>query len=262
MTALTILDIDGRGIASLKINRPERRNALNAALIAELSDVGRRLDNDRDVRVVVLRGAGSCFCAGGDLEWMKAQFDASRAERLEQARALAHMFRTFNQLSKPLIGAVHGAALGGGVGLVSVCDSAVAVAGATFGLTETRLGLIPATIAPYVVARVGAGALRRVFCCGRIFDAAEAQALGLINAVVQPQALDGAIEDELAPYLATAPGAVAAAKALLNRLGPPLDDAVIEDSVRRLADTWECDEAREGVAAFLEKRPAKWTLSA
>ena len=151
-----------------------------------------------------------------------------------------------------------GAAYGGGVGLMAVCDSVVASDTARFGLTETRLGLIPATISPYVLARIGEGKARGVFFSGRVFDAAEAVLLGLVTRAVAPEALDAAVEAEIAPYFAAAPAAVAAAKALARSLGPRIDAAVIEATIARLADTWETPEAQEGVTAFLEKRPAAW----
>ena len=177
---------------------------------------------------------------------------------MAEARRLAGMLGALNTLPKPLIGRVNGAAFGGGVGLMSVCDAVVAVEGARFALTETRLGIIPATIAPYVIARLGEGRARAVFFSGRVFDAAEARDLGLVTRVVPADGLDAAVEAEVAPYLATAPGAVARAKRLARSLGAPIDDGVVEATVTALADAWETAEAREGIAAFLEKRPPPW----
>ena len=177
---------------------------------------------------------------------------------MAEARRLAGMLAALNTLGKPLIGRVNGAAYGGGVGMMSVCDAVVAVETARFGLTETRLGLIPATISPYVLARIGEGRARAVFFSARLFDAAEAQALGLVTRVAAPEALDAAVEAEVAPYFATAPAAVAAAKRLARSLGPRIDAAVIEETIGRLADAWETPEAQAGIAAFLEKRPAPW----
>jgi methylglutaconyl-CoA hydratase len=189
---------------------------------------------------------------------MRAQFAADRATRIAEAGRLAGMLQALNTLAKPLIGRVQGAAYGGGVGLMAVCDAVVAAEGARFGLTETRLGLIPATISPYVIARMGEGRARAVFMSARVFGAAEAQALGLVTRVVAADALDAAVEAEAAPYLAAAPGAVAAAKALARSLGPAIDAGVIAATIERLADVWETAEAREGVSAFLEKRTAPW----
>lgn len=249
---------DARGIARLTLARPDRHNALSPDLIDALAAAAARLDGDPAVRAVVLTGAGRSFCAGGDLGWMRAQVDADRAGRMAEARRLAGMLDALNTLGKPLIGRVQGPAYGGGVGLMAVCDVVVAAAGARFGLTETRLGLIPATISPYVLARMGEGRARAVFMSARLFDAAEAVALGLVNRVVAEADLDAAVEAEVAPYLAAAPGAVAAAKRLARALGPPIDAAVIEESVSRLADTWETEEARAGIEAFFARRPPPW----
>jgi methylglutaconyl-CoA hydratase len=253
-----LLEIDARGVATLTLNRPERHNALDGAMIAELRQAAERLAADANVRVVVLTGAGTSFCAGGDLNWMRQQMAADRDERMAQARLLAGMLGALNSLPKPLIGKAQGAAYGGGVGLLCVCDVALAAETARFGLTETRLGLIPATIGPYVVARLGEAMARRVFMSARVFDAAEAMALGVVARIVAPGQLDAAVEAEVLPYLAAAPGAVGAAKALARRLGPRIDAAAIEASVTALADAWETDEAREGVAAFFEKRRPGW----
>ncbi|MEC8275188.1 MAG: enoyl-CoA hydratase-related protein, partial [Pseudomonadota bacterium] len=172
--------IDERGVASVTLNLPDQRNALSAAMIGELTHVARALGGSEDVRAVVLSGAGKVFCAGGDLNWMTAQIKADRATRMAEARKLALMLQALNEMPKPLIGRIHGAAMGGGIGLACVCDSAVADEATRFGLTETRLGLIPATIGPYVIARMGEGKARRVFMSARLFDAAEALELGII----------------------------------------------------------------------------------
>jgi methylglutaconyl-CoA hydratase len=252
------LATDDRGVATLTLARPERHNAMSAAMIGELAQAAALLGDDPAVRVVVIAAEGESFCAGADLGWMKEQFAAPRTQRIEEARRLARMLNALYSLPKPLIGRVQGQAFGGGIGMISVCDVAIAASSARFALTETRLGLIPATIGPYVVARIGHAEARRVFMSGRFFDAAEAAALGLVNAAVDAGQLDAAIEAEVTPYLVAAPGAVAAAKDLLRRLGPKIDDAVIETTIARLADIWETPEAREGVAAFFEKRPPQW----
>lgn len=249
---------DERGVATLTLARPERHNALSAAMIGELAEAAAQLAGDPAVRVVVLAAEGESFCSGADLGWMKQQFAASRAQRMEEARRLARMLNALYTLPKPLIGRVQGQAFAGGIGIISVCDVAIAVQGARFALTETRLGLIPATIGPYVVARIGHARARRVFMSARLFDAAEAAALGLVHAAVDADRLDAAVEAEVKPYLSTAPMAVAASKRLLHDLGPVIDDAIIEMTVNRLADVWETPEAREGVIAFFEKRPPRW----
>ncbi len=206
----------------------------------------------------MLSGEGDVFCAGGDLGWMMDQIKADRETRMHEARKLAEMLNALNVMPKPLIGRIHGGAFGGGIGMVCVCDVAITDATTKFGLTETRLGLIPATIGPYVLARLGEGMARRVFMSARIFKADEAVELGVVAASVNADELDAAVEAQVKPYLSVAPGAVGAAKNLARALGPRIDDRVIDDTIRRLADTWETEEAAEGIDAFLEKRNARW----
>lgn len=249
--------LDGRGVATLTLNRPERHNALSAGLIAALAAAAARLGADPAVRVVVLTGAGRSFCAGGDLDWMRAQIGADVAARAGEAGRLAAMLAALDGLDKPLVGRINGQAYGGGVGLMAVCDVAVAAAGARFGLTEARLGLIPATIGPYVAARLGPAA-RRVFFSARLFDAAEAVALGLVARAVPAEGLDAAVEAEVAPYLACAPGAVAEAKRLLRRRAPAADAAAMAETVAALVRRWEDPESAEGIAAFFEGRAPAW----
>ncbi|MHB1101422.1 MAG: crotonase/enoyl-CoA hydratase family protein [Devosia sp.] len=253
-----LLQTDDRGVATLALNRPEKHNALNGAMIGELRSAAATLAADAAVRVVILTGTGASFCAGGDLEWMRAQMTSGRDERMAEARQLAGMLNAFNTLPKPLIGKVQGQAFGGGVGMMCVCDVVVGIDSARFGLTETRLGLIPATIGPYVIARMGEAHARRVFMSARVFGADEAVTLGLLARAVSSDELDAAVEAEVLPYLSTAPGAVARAKGLARRLGPRFDAAVIEETILALADTWESAEALEGVAAFFDKRSPKW----
>lgn len=249
---------DPRGVVRLVLNTPKRRNVLSPTMIAELTEFAATVGQDPAVRAIVLSGAGSVFCAGGDLDWMKAQVAADRAQRLREAAKLAGMLQALNTIPAPLIGRLHGGAYGGGLGLACVCDVALAARGTGFCFSETRLGLIPATIGPYVLARIGEGRARRVFMSARAFDADEAERLGLVARVVEPDALDAAVEAEVAPYLATAPAAVAAAKRLARALGPRIDAEVIEDSIRRLADIWEGEAARLGIAAFLDRKPPPW----
>ena len=252
------LKTDPRGVATLTLNRPDKHNAMSGPMITELSAAAASLAADANVRVVVLTGAGKSFCAGGDLGWMRAQANAAPEQREAEARTLARMLRALNTLPQPVIGRVQGNAFGGGVGMASVCDVAVGVDHLKMGLTETRLGLIPATISPYVVARMGEARARRVFMSARIFDAAEAVELGLLARVVPADDLDQAIEAEITPYLNCAPGAVAASKALVQHLGPQVDEAVMEHTVQALSRQWLTEEAAEGIAAFFDKRKASW----
>lgn len=252
------LATDARGVACLTLNRPEKHNAMNAAMIADLTAAAARIAADPAIRVVVLTGAGTSFCAGGDLGWMQDQMQADAQTRAEGARALARMLRALNELPQPLIGRVQGQAFGGGVGLMAVCDTCIGVDSALFGLTETRLGLIPATIGPYVVARIGEPAARRVFFNGRRFDAALARSIDLLAQVVPAGGLDAAVEAEVAPYLACAPGAVARAKSLVRGLAAPIDDATIEMTAAALVAAWNDPESAEGISAFFEKRKPNW----
>ncbi len=254
------IDTDARGVATLWLARPDKHNALSQQMMEELTEAAIQLGADPAVRVVVLAGEGASFCAGGDLGWMRAQMDADEDTRREGARTLAGMLSTLNLLPKPLIARVHGNAFGGGVGMMAVADIAIAVSTAKFGLTEVKLGLIPATIGPYVLARMGEDKARRVFFSARLFGADEAVTLNLAARAVAPDDLDAAVEAEVAPFLLAAPGAVAAAKAQCRALGPRIDDAVIEDSIDRLVAVWEGDEAPEGIAAFFDKRKPRWQV--
>ena len=252
------LDVDARGVATLTLARPDKHNAMSAQMLEELTAAATALSGDDTVRVVVLTGAGKSFCAGGDLGWMREQMQMDATTRSAEARKLAEMLGALNTLPKPLIGAVQGNAFGGGVGMACVCDVAIGVETAKLGLTETRLGLIPATIGPYVLARMGEGRARRVFMSARLFSAQEAVELGILAKVVAADDLAEAVEAEVLPYLSCAPGAVAAAKALARRLGPRIDDPVIDDTIAALAARWEDREAAEGIGAFFDKRKADW----
>lgn len=252
------IDVDPRGVATLTLNRAEKHNALSAKMLAELTQAAADLGADDAVRVVVLTGAGKSFCAGGDLEWMREQMQADADTRATEAAKLAFMLQALNTMSKPMIGALQGNAFGGGVGMASVCDVAIGVDTLKMGLTETRLGIIPATIGPYVVSRMGEGRARRVFMSGRLFGAAEAVELGLLARAVPADEMAAAVEAEVVPYLSCAPGAVAAAKALARRLGPRIDEGTIAITIDALKSRWETEEAAEGIGAFFEKRKASW----
>ena len=254
------LEKGARGVATLWLVRPDKHNALSAQMIAELTQAASDLAADDTVRVVILAGQGKSFCAGGDLGWMREQFDASPEIRATEATKLAMMLNALNTLPKPLIGRVHGNAFGGGVGLASVCDVVIGSDHIKMGLTETKLGLIPATIGPYVCARMGEAKARRVFMSGRLFGADEAVQLNLLARAVPVDELDAAIEAEVAPYLACAPGAVTRAKALLRSFGPKIDEDVIAHSIAELSACWAGDEAPEGIGAFFDKRKPGWVL--
>ena len=256
------LHVDGRGVAWLDLARPEKHNALSQGLIDELTRVTGELATDQSVRVVVLGGQGASFCAGGDLAWMRAQMAGDEAMKRAAAQSIAQMLRGLNALPKPVIGRVHGNAFGGGVGMACVCDVAIAADSAMFGLTETRLGLIPATIGPYVLARMGEAMARRVFMSSRVFGAQEAAELGIVARAVPMADLDAAVEREITPYLQAAPGAVAAAKAYARSLGPRIDDDTVARSIEALIAQWYSPEAKEGISAFFSKRKPEWAMKA
>lgn len=252
------LEADARGVARLTLARPEKHNALDAAMLDELTEAARRLAADPVIRVVVLAAQGPTFCAGGDLAWMRAQTESDAAGREREARRLAGLLAALDALPKPLLAEVAGPAYGGGVGLLSVCDIAVAAEGATLTMTETRLGLVPATIAPYVLARIGEAAARRVMLPARRLDAAAARAMGLLARVVPADRLAAAVEEEVALLLACAPGAVADAKALIRALRRSPRPKDLERSVRALVARWETEEAQAGIRAFLDRRDPPW----
>ncbi len=251
--------VDEQGVASLTLNRPDRKNALSATMMDELTAFARLAEEDRSIRAVVLSGSEGTFCAGADLNWMMTQIEVDRAGRMAEARRLAFMLKALNEMPLPLIGRIEGVAMGGGVGMACICDVAIAAEDCRFGLTETRLGIIPATISPYVLARMGEGRARRVFMNARLFGGVEAAALDLVARAVPAADLSEAVEAEVAPYLKLPRGAVGRAKRLARSLGPTIDETVIEATIEQLADTWEADEAREGIAAFLDKRKPRWS---
>ena len=252
------LSVDERGVATLSLTRAEKRNALSGEMISALTNAAGEIVTRDDIRVVVLRSEGPVFCAGGDLQWMRDQMIADDATRRHEAMALAMMLKSLNELPVPLIGRVQGNAFGGGVGLMAVCDLVVAAEGTTFGLTETKLGLIPATIGPYVIARMGEARARSVFFSSKLFGVEGAAKLGLVNRVVAADALDAAVEEDVLPYLSCAPGAVAEAKALIREVSNPIPEGAIEASVDALVRRWASPEADEGTRAFFEKRKADW----
>jgi methylglutaconyl-CoA hydratase len=248
------------GAVWLTLDRPEIHNAFDDQLILELTAELARLGADDAVRVVVLTGAGRSFSAGADLNWMRRTAAYGQAENLADARALAKLMQTLNELAKPTVARVNGAALGGGTGLVACCDVVIASEQATFGTTEVRLGLIPAVIGPYVLAAVGPRHARRLMLTGERISAAEAARLGLVHEVVAAEQLDAAIERVVGDVLKGGPAALTAAKRLIGDLaGRPIGPDLIDDTAQRIAALRATPEAREGVGAFLEKRPPGWS---
>ena len=246
-------------VATLWLNRPQVRNAFNEISIAEITQAFRALTKDRSVRVIVLASRGTAFCAGADLNWMKKMASYSEQENLADAAALAEMMHVIYDCSKPTIARVQGDCYAGGMGLVAACDMAVAQESAGFCLSEVRLGLIPATISPYVIRAIGERASRRYFLTAERFDAQEARRIGLVHEVVSEDQLDHEIGKLVHSLLACSPHAVDEAKRLVRDVsGETIEPALITETVRRIAQIRTSEEGREGVQAFLNKRKPSW----
>jgi methylglutaconyl-CoA hydratase len=259
MSSTLLETVDDRGIATLTLNRPDRHNAFDDVLIAELTAALRRLGDDPDVRAMVLASGGRSFSAGADLDWMRRIADHSFDANLADAAGLAGLMHTLDRLPKPTIALVQGPAYGGGVGLVSCCDVAIASERARFCLSEVKLGLTPATISPYVVNAIGARWARRYFQTAEVFTAARAREIGLVHEVVHADGLIAAGEDVLGAIMQGAPGAQADAKDLVFLCeGQPVDAALGEETGRRIALRRASAEGRGGIAAFLGKPPPAW----
>lgn len=254
------LELERAGaVATVWLNRPAVHNAFNAELIAELSAVFGELGNDESMRVMVLAGRGESFSAGADLNWMKAAAAASMAENREDARRLAEMLRRLAELERPTIARVHGAALGGGMGLAAACDICVASEKASFAAPEVKVGIIPATISPYVIRAIGERQAYRYFQTAERISAARAGELGLAHEVVGEDALDAKVGGIVAALLQGGPKAQIAVKGLLRAVANrPVGDEVVEETARRIAALRATPEAKEGLDAFLAKRPAPW----
>jgi methylglutaconyl-CoA hydratase len=260
MTTPAPLDIAHDGpIARLTLNRPDMRNAFDDTLIAALTGAVQAAVNDPAVRVLLLTGAGKAFCAGGDLNWMRKMATLTDAENRADAARLAGMLHAIWSCPKPIVAAVNGDAYAGGMGLLSVCDVAIAADHAHFCLSETRLGLLPATISPYVIRAMGERAANRYFLTAERFDAATALRLGLVHGTVPPDRLREETDAICRALSDNGPAAVQASKRLVRDFaGQAIDAALIADTVERIAAVRSTDEAREGVSAFLEKREPAW----
>jgi methylglutaconyl-CoA hydratase len=254
------LKIDHRvGAAWVWMNRPELHNAFDEALIAELTTAFSALDGDATVRAIVLAGVGKSFSAGADLNWMKRQGASPLEANLADARKLATLFRTISMCRTPTIARVHGAALGGGMGLAAACDICVASTKAQFATSEVRLGIIPAAIGPYVVRAIGERQAYRYFQTAERIGGERAREIGLAHELAEPDALDAKVQEIVDALLAGGPQAQAAATQLIRAVAhKPVDEAVVEDTASRIAALRATPEAREGLSAFLEKRPAAW----
>lgn len=254
------IEIERTGpLATLWMNRPERHNAFDETLIAELTAACAALDADQAIRVVILAGRGKSFSAGADLNWMKRAAGNSIDENQNDARALAHMLRTLAEMKKPTIARVHGAALGGGMGLAAACDIAVASSQAVFATSEVRFGIIPSAISPYLLRAIGARQAARYFQSAERIDAARAYEIGLVHEAVAPEMLDAKVQEIAASLLQGGPLAQVAAKDLIRAVDhQPLNDTLVEETAHRIAHLRATPEAREGITAFLEKRSPAW----
>ena len=262
------LQIDHTGpIVRVTLNRPEVRNAFDETVIAALTkwaeDLTAAVREGRAgvPRVAVLAGAGRVFSAGADLAWMSKSVGYSRDENIRDARAMARMFEALDSVPVPLIGRIHGAALGGGVGLAAVCDIVVAAEDAIFGFTEVKLGILPAVISPFALAKIGQSAARELFLTGARFSAARAREIGLVHTVVAAEDLDRAVAKHVTDLLSSGPAAVAAAKALIAAVVSSDADAVSNHTVEAIARQRVSAEGQEGMRAFLDKRTPTWAVT-
>lgn len=254
-----VLSEDGRGVVHLTLNRPQVRNAWSPATIAALRAEVEGLARRTDLRVVVITGAGDAFSAGGDLNWMRGVLDRPPAERRAEAEAIGDLLTALDELPHPLVARVNGAAFGGGFGLVCAADVAVATDGARFGLSEVRLGIVPAMISPLVVRRIGIAQARAHCLSGGSLDAGTALGIGLVHRVVPAANLDEAVEEVVAEFLAAAPEAVRAAKRLFRQVDGLDGERARAFTTDTIVDAWQRGEVRDGITAFLEKRPPPWS---
>lgn len=255
-----MLDIHHDGpVVRVTLDRPDVRNAFNEDLIAELTSWAESVTHSSGTRVAVLAGSGRMFCAGADVGWMSRMVGYSHDENVRDARALGRMFAALNALPLPLIGRVQGAALGGGAGLAAVCDVVVAAEDAIFGFTEVKLGILPAVISPYAVAKIGQSAARELFLTGGRFSAARAKEIGLVHAIGAEADLDRIVAKYVNDVLTSGPHAVAAAKRMIAAVSNHAPEAVLDHTVETIARTRVSPEGQEGLHAFLEKRKPSWT---
>src|SRR4051795_225442 len=247
------------GVARVTLNRPEVRNAFDEALIAEMTAWAESVTAAGPARVAILSGAGKVFCAGADLAWMSKMVAYTHEENVRDARAMARMFEALDRLPVPLIGRVHGAALGGGVGLAAVCDIVVAAEDAIFAFTEVKLGIMPAVIAPYALAKIGRSAARELFLTGARFSAARAREIGLVHAIGDEADIDRTVAKYVNDFLSSAPQAIAAAKALIADICGVTRTAATEYAIDAIAERRVSKEGQDGMGAFLAKRAPSWT---
>ena len=260
MSGQTIkLTIDKRSIVTLTLNRPEVHNAVSLEMIREMRKIIEELNSNPEPRGIILTGAGKTFCAGMDLRWMQKISTQKRANRIAEATELSEMLNELDQLNKPLIGKINGHSFGGAIGLISCCDFAVAAEDAEFSLTEVLLGLLPATISPFVIRRIGAANARRIMLNAHRFSVKEAVHLGLLAKSIYRQSFEEEIEKEVTELLRCAPEAVSSTKSLISEVRGKEPESVQEYTIEKLADAWETESVKEGIDAFFSKRRPTWT---
>lgn len=250
--------LDRDDIAHITLNQPEKHNALSPQMMGELIAAFTEVANAVAIRAVILSGAGRSFCAGGDLKWMQDNLDKTRPQRIAESRVLGDLFEVIDRCPKLVIGRINGPAYGGGIGLISVCDIAIGASSGLFALTEVKLGLVPANIAPYVLRKIGPANMRRTALNAMRFDAHEALRLNLLDQVVSPDALDDAVEREKQLALTAAPGAIASTKKMLAELASEKREDPADYLIEMLADTWEGEEAQAGIRAFFAREKPPW----
>lgn len=260
MTSAVLQTINDQGIATITLNRPQVHNAFDDVLIQELLQNLKQLDSNSQIKIVILKAAGKSFSAGADLNWMRRMAAYSYEENVKDALALADLMQTLKFLNKPTLACVQGAAFGGGVGLISCCDIAIASTEASFCLSEVKIGLIPAVISPYVVSAIGERAARQYFLTAEQFNADEAHRLGLVGQVVPPEQLEVAVAKTITQILRNGPQAIIAAKKLINRVSMnPYDPAHMQKNAEAIATLRVSTEGQEGLSAFLDKRKPNWS---
>jgi methylglutaconyl-CoA hydratase len=257
--AMILVDRDDRGVATITLNRPEVRNAINPEMIGEVTDAFTTLSADAAVRAVVVRGAGKVFCAGGDLNWMRDVEGYTEDEVAEDSRRLQNMYRAINECPKTTIARIHGAAMAGGLGIAACCDASLAVKNTNFRVSEVRLGIVPGIIGPFLLARIGTTWLRHLAVTARMFDGDEALRIGLVHGVAEDEArLDTIVAEHVTLAMEASPEAVAETKRLIAGIGSGPDPTTFDDALAWNVRTRRSDAASEGIGAFLERRKADW----
>ena len=246
------------GCSEIILNQPEKHNTLSPLMIEELNDIFDKIGEDKNTKIVIISAIGKSFCAGGDLDWMKNQINSDRKTRIKEASKLAKILYKMHNCTKPLIAKVEGNAFGGGIGIMSVCDIVIATDNIKMALTETKLGLIPATISPYVMSKIGSNISIELFTSARIFTPQEGKNYGLIKSFVKKDEIENEIKKEIDLFYFNAPGAICASKKLVRDLSVKIDETTINFTIEALADAWENPEAIEGINAFFEKRKPNW----